>query len=671
MPPKEKDPTLRQQAGSARADLVLRGAHMGIPWMLFIALTVFGNVLHLVSAHVPAVGAWLPLTIGLTAVAGTGLAGLDWHLRRSRMTAVGRNIGPVTTEAGTAMLVAFLAAGYSVPLVLLWMFGGAAACAVWDLWLAHGDRHDPVRVFAAAAEQAGLGQARLVMAGRAAPASPSRFGRARRGPAGPAVERGIIGLPPGEVTPADAAARVANLESARRLPPGAMSLSPNHDDASMTNYAISDPRKLAVPTPWPGPHAPGADMSVPFRVGDWQTGEVALVPRLPLFHTRAMGMTGSAKTMGWGYNLLGEGVTREGYAALAMDISKGNQFFGAWRPALHRFETAEDKALYLLRGIHRARLARSEYLATKHLTEWEPGCGLSWLDVIMAECPDIIRLLETAKSRMANAVMSLPDWTSDVKNSRSAGIAWNLDLQLTLADELPTVAQGQMSHLCLGVEDVKQAAFGLSARQRDAGCRPELWGKKRPGTAYWDVPTLPDEYGVMPMRFFHWEGGSRQAFAYAEQWPAEDRPLDDVTAEALAAEPAPPASHALPGPGGTVPGARPATVDRYAGNVRQLFGRQPAKPARPSREEEAAKAEQAVFDFWEGWLAGGKTQFTHLELEKTGILERLGRSRPWLYGIYKAGIAAGRIREVDGGTGRKRYEILPPAPAQAADSEEM
>jgi LAGLIDADG DNA endonuclease family protein len=1037
MPP-ERDPGVGRQYGHARSDLLLRLAHAGVPWALFALLTVAGNVLVLLGHVVPAFRAWQDLTAGLTLGGGLALAALDLHLRGHRMSVAGKAIGPVTTTAASAMLATFTLAGYSVPLVLLWAFGGAGACIGWDLWQAFGVHHDLGQLFTAQAEKAGLGGARLVRVSRPkAPPAPAAQAAGRRAsrPRVPA-ESGVIEWPRGQVTPAEAAEQVARIEGVRGYPPGAMSLSPDPDDAGMSGYRITDPAVLERATPWPGPYAPGAGMSVPFRYGDFQDGTVALVPRLPLFHTRAMGQTGSGKalkldtpvpvpsgwttmgelrdgdtvfddagqpcrvvkahpvllghpcyevafsdgsvitacadhlwtvdtasarrsadnalipdlrprktsahrpqqykhfqpqvvttaglaaglrdsrgalqysvrvaaplqcaeadlpvppytlgawlgdgttltgsitsvdqeilseieaegltvrvvpstagpgkaplyrvvglsrlllaagvreripgrytgkgtlrgvkhipvtyqrasesqrrallaglldtdgsctpggnvtfsvtserlardvlhlvsglgykatlrsrparlygrdcgtawtvsftpadkvfrlarkavrqvttvrrtalrryvtdvrpvestpvrcitvdspsslylagqacipthnTMSWGYCQLGEGVTREGYAAMVIDISKGEQFFGAWRPALHRFETGPERALYLLRGLHRARLARANFLAKSHRTEWEDGCGLSFLDVFMAEAPDIIALLETARSRAASAVMSLADWSSDVKNSRSAGMAWNLDLQLTHATEVPSVAQGQMSHLCLGVEEKEEARFGLSARQRDAGCRPELWGKKKPGMAYWDAPTLADEYGVMPMRFFHWQGGARQAFEYAGLYPATDRPLDDVTGEALEAEPGPPASHALPGPGGTLPGARPDPRDaaRWGKNVRPLF-RQPA----PDVHDEAAKAENLVRAQLEEWLTRkGKDTFTSLELQKTRVHEKAGRSRAWLYDVIATFEQTG-LAELVTDKPRKRWRILPAVVAPKQDSGE-
>jgi hypothetical protein len=685
----DKTPSLHQQAHHARSELLVRAVQLGVPWAVFALLTICGNVLHLVSAHDRALGEWLPLTAGLAMAAGSATVAIDWHLRRNRTSRVGRVIGPVTTGAATVMLTAFLLAGYSVPLVLLWLFGGIAGCAVWDLWFAHAPRHDLGTAFALSAERAGLGQVRLSPArGGTAPALPQRPAapgrpaprqplsarlRPSRGAPAPGPQRGTIYFPPGDVPDGERAARV---ESANQLPPGALVLSPNPDNSAAADYAYSDPRTLDAPQPWPGPSAPGADMSVPFRYGLYQTGEVVLVPRLPLFHTRGMGQTGSAKTTGWSWNQLGEGVTRQDYAAMVLDPSKGEQFYGAWRPALHRFETDEEKGLYLLRGLHRARIARCNYLGRKRLINWEPGCGLSFLDVFMAEAPDIIRLLETARTRTASAVMALETWNSDVKNGRSAGIAYNLDLQLTLATEMPSVAQGQMSHLCLGVEDLKQAAFGLSARQKAAGCRPELWGKRYPGKAYWDAPTVPEEYGTTAMRFWYWEGEARQAFAYAEQYEAAGRPLDDVTGEALEAEPAAPASHALPGPGGTLAGAppRPGWPAALPGNVRPLFR---AEPSVPGRDDAAAEAEEKVRAHLAGLLAAGTAVVAFDDLTKQGLWGGAGdgpggktaRSRSWGYTAMGSMCHLGYAEALTGG-GRKRWRILPEAARGAAEGEE-
>jgi len=166
MPPSDtKTRTVHAQYRDARSEILVGFAHAGVPWALFVLLTICGNVLRLVvSGRLHEVGDWTALTACLAGLAGTGAAALDAHLRRHRMSKVGRYIGPVTTEAGTVMLVTFLLAGYSMPLVLVWGFGGAFACLGWNMWQRHAAHHDLTVGFTAAAQRAGLGEARLTPA---------------------------------------------------------------------------------------------------------------------------------------------------------------------------------------------------------------------------------------------------------------------------------------------------------------------------------------------------------------------------------------------------------------------------------------------------------------------------------------------------------------------------
>jgi hypothetical protein len=645
--------TQYQRAGS---EVFTKVIHLALPWGVWFAYTCLGIMLKVGFSS----SRWA--VVVLTVVAGSIIAGLDFHLRQHRGTVVGRTIGPVTVLSSVAMLAAFMVMRTSPVLFLVYFTGGITACSGWDLWMSSA-HIDLARAFEGATEGAVGGKARLFGIRREGKRAAPVTGSSRRSASQPAQPRSrasragrtttaTVKLPP-EVITGDLAENAEKVEAGLGMAPGSFSVRRHPDNAGWSKVGFSDPRALDVPEPWPGPSAPGKDMSYPFRMGRWQNGQVMELDRLPLFHTRAMGMTGSAKTMGWSYNQLAEGVSRDGYAAFAMDVTKGEQFFGAWRPALHRFETEEMRTLYLLRAFHRARRARSDYLGRKHITEWAPGCGLSFLDIFMAEAPDIIRLLETAKTRMASAVMSLPDWLSDVKAGRSAGEDWNLDLQLSLSTELPSVSRGQMAHLCLGTESKEDSAFGLSSRQKEAGCRPELWGKSKPGMAFWDAPTLPDEYRVMPLRFFHWTGGAAQAFEYAQQWPASARPLDDVTGEALEAEPAPAASLALPGPGGTVIG--------LAG--RPPVGR-PAGPAGspPVRRPEPDEARKVLIAFFERAAAAGQPKVAIRDLLKDPKVKAVTRSRTWLYDEMKDLSTIGVLTLTDMAPYR-RWILTPPQEA--------
>jgi hypothetical protein len=658
MPHEEQRP--RAQMRHARAEVGSKVAHGLLPWAAWGLMSlVFGPLRYLLPG-------WSWLMAGMVLFLGLGLAGFVFHLHGTRLSVAGRAAGGTTALLGSAVTAAWLLAGFSVPIAIVWTFGGAAVCLAWDAWLHAAGSHEPALAFGRATEIAWGAAAKLTadrrprQGGAAAGPDAPRRSRASRGRG---TVTGRVQLPP-EVGTEGAAAAVARVEQGLQFPPGSVSLTPDAGNSAFAGYTATDPRVLAEPSPWPGPSAPGTGMSVPFRYGLFQDGTPVLIRRLPVFHTQAMGMSGSAKTMGFTYNQLGEGVTREGYAAFVIDISKGSQFYGAWRGALHGFETEPAGALALLAGFHRARAARAEFMARSHLTEWRDGCGLSFLDIFLAEAPDVLRLLPTGRRAQQAGEFTREDWESDVKTFRSVGGDWNMDLQLALDREMTSVAQAQLSHLCLGVETPEDARFGLSSRQRRAGCSPERWGARQPGMAYWDAPTLDEAHGVMPLRFSHWEGGARQAFEYAEAWPAMDRPLDDVTAGALAwTPPVSPsgstgAEFARPG-SAAAPGARAGA----RGNLIPLFG-----PPRPDQHEEMVRAEQVARDQMAAWLAQGKATFTSLELQKAGVHEKAGRSRSWLYDVIATLEQTGEIQFMTDKP-KKRWRIVPPPAAVAEDEE--
>jgi hypothetical protein len=654
---------LRQQAGRARAHLLTSLARKGVPWAVFALLTITGCALQLADSHVKAVGEWTDLTAGLVMAVGTTVALLDLHLRAShRMSAAGRLIGPVTTELAAVMLTAFLLAGWSVPLALLWAFGGIGACVGWDLWQTFGEHHDLSSAFSGQAERAGLGSARLSVArpalrlrpenaaapGDRPPAPPQRRTAAqpRSRASRPRQMTGTVQLPPGEVTPAEAAARVAHLEGAGHFPPGAMSLTPHARDGSVADFRLTDPAQLDDPLPWPGPSAPGESVAVPFDLGGRQDGEPFLVKLVPVFNTRASGKTGSGKTMSWLWNRAAEGVTRHDYAMFGIDVTKMWQFLGPIREGLHAAAVTPGQALALMAGFERARVARLGYLSARHMTEWKPGCGLTYMDIAMEELGEILRALADVGKGSA-ASFNLDSWFTNVRAGRSAGMSWNASNQTGKHTQFPTDVRGQFSPLAFGVADLNEAKTALSDAQLDAACRPQLWGSSFPGRAYADFPTMGAGELAMPVRFYDWGQDGSAIAAYMQDWRAADRPLDDITAEALADVPAQPDSH--------YPPASPR------GNVRDLFSKAkgPGRtPVTPDRQAAAEQAEEEIRKVLAAWLKDGKDMFTSLELQKSGVLERIGRSRSWSYNAIQSMEQLGYARKLEGG-GRTRWAILP------------
>ncbi len=160
--------------------------------------------------------------------------------------------------------------------------------------------------------------------------------------------------------------------------------------------------------------------------------------------------THNTETVAW--NLIAEGITRQDYAALAIDIGKGEQFLGPLRPALHHLATDQDDAAALLAALHRTRLARCNFLAKSHITEWVPGCGLSFLDLFLEEAADVLLRLGTTSRHRETGQYMVTDWAQDVAEARSAGIS--CDGELPAADERPggfrggAVADGQFLLRC-------------------------------------------------------------------------------------------------------------------------------------------------------------------------------------------------------------------------------
>lgn len=566
-------------------------------------------------------------------LAGLGmvLAALDYHLRSHRTKLVGRWIGPVTALVCTGWLVMVVYAGFSKGLLEAWLVGGLAGCIGWDIWIAAGDHHDLARAFVPAAESAGLGGSRL-----------SNIMRKKT------VTTAALHLPRGELTTRNAADRVENLEGALGYPPGSWSITSDRSDAGMSAVAVTDPQLLdRAPFPFPGPSAPGESVSVPFRLGPWADGEPFAYDVLPLHHLRMMGATGSGKSKSW-WTYFAEGITRYDYACLAADVTKGDQFLGPLRPALHHLVTDPDQVPDLVDAVDRIIRARCDYLAKHRVTEWRPGCGLTFCDLWLEETPDILALLDRKQ---------LQQYVKAVRASRTAGVAHRQSYQRTDHTQVPTIARAQMGYLCFGVMDKKDGEFGLSDVQRERGARPWLWGVDIPGKALWDTLTIPDPRKTMPMRFYDWGPDATRIAAYCSEWPASQRKLDDVTGEALEAVPGRDASTAFPAPRSPAPRkTAPARTRQNGTRQRAAVKGTDSHPPRAAKRMVPADAEKRVTVQLEQW--GNGHRFTARELIEalgedvicTGCTDMYctGRTRGWLYTKIRDFVLTGMLADLGG-----------------------
>jgi hypothetical protein len=646
---------VRKQHEIARNELGLQAAHMLQPWLAWLGVTFLGLVLRLGFVEI---GHMMILGVALVLGLGVIVFVLDAHLRQHHDTIPGKLIGPVTIASVVLSLALFMMVGFWEPLSLIYFTGGIGLCACWDYWMRSAEHRDLARAFITAAEKSGVGGTRMLHLKRGARKSTA-----------------TLKHEPGSVTTADVTGNVERIESALGHPPGSWTISPDPENAGYSKVSISDPAVLdAAPLPWPGPSHPGASIAEPVRGGLWQDAE-EMTYKLVGSHLLGMGATNAGKTMSWTWNQMAEGITRCDYACLAADITKRDQFLGALRPALHVLAITPEQALDLLDAVHRIGDARADYMAAMHLTEWREGCGLTFLDIWLEECADIVALLDRK---------GLQRWKSDVRRLRSFGARWNLSTQRADFNEVPTLVRGQMGKMCFGVNDPKDAEFGLTAEQQQRGCRPQIWGTNYPGKCYIDALGIPEARRAMPMRWWSWGKDSIAIAAYAAQWPVSRRPLDDVTGEALEATPGPLASLAFPVP--ALPPPRRARDDGDDGDedlddmddegslapVRQLRPRQdpgpdphpsmaaPVRlPPRPSQQQ----AEAMVRAQLTAWLAmrtpehprGKKFFIKHDWDPALGVLQR---SSGWLYNtMFPNLVAEGTLAAHRDGR-LTRWEIL-------------
>ncbi|WP_433465811.1 hypothetical protein [Spirillospora sp. CA-128828] len=475
------------------------------PWLLWPIVAGIGTALHALFGTGPG-APWSAIGLTLGAVVLTGVTWLVTHERGI----LGRGSAAVTTSTVSMWVTACSVAGFTQPVILwFWVAGGLVACAGWNIRTvirsrqgAHGVNDTLAALFDAHKDKANLGGARMATVN-----------------AGERKIEGVMALPAGEKVVADIQKKTEHIEGAMGLPPGTMTVSANMDRADLAHVTFSDPRILRTPLPWPGPSRPGTSVAELVRTGVFQDGDDA-----ELFivgnHLQIMGRTGSAKSLGAGWNLLSELFTRPDVAVLAADLSKGEQTLGPCRKSLHRFETDKAGVSSLIRDVYGKIKPRTDWLAAHGFTEWQPGCGLTYWVVWFEEAA---KIFAQVSDKDEESFMEI------VKEIRSAGGTVVISLQRADWTQLPTLVRGQLSKMIFGVENSADASFGLSEAQGDAGCRPELWGKRYPGMAYLDAPGVDEAHLAMPLRTFLWDKSGEQMRQHCDQFPAAGKTLDEFT----------------------------------------------------------------------------------------------------------------------------------------------
>jgi hypothetical protein len=511
------------------------------PWLALAVLLGFGWLYHLTLGHPPVV-TWA--SIGMT-LAGCGLAVFTWHV--SRLVTTGRAHSCATVAAAALWLtIATVTGPVHGPTGYLLLIFGTASATSWNLRsharakiVAAGDGQTPAgRLsdwFADAAKSAGVPGATLAVR----QIEPTRA-------------TAQASLPPGERTAADLQNRARNIESGMQFPPGSLNIAEDPDRADKALVTVSDPRLIRKPVLWPGPSRPGASIAQPVRPGIWQDGR-PVEQVLPGYHMHIMGSSGAGKSIGACWNYAAEIITRPDAVILASDLTKGSQTWGPLEPALHRVEYDRDGVRDLFNTLHKLIPQRTTYLADHGLAKWVEGCGLSFLFIWPEETPDTFDAL-TSKEQ--------DNFVSDVKALRSAGGQFDVSLQRSDWTQLPTIVRGQMASMCFGLYKNSDERFGLSEKQQEMGASPSSWGTDYPGMAYLHYPGTPPERIAMPMRTYSWGDDTTAApsmAAYAAQYPADARPVDELTA-VITGGPRTPARPAVTVPAAGTASGRPVAV---------------------------------------------------------------------------------------------------------------
>lgn len=480
------------------------------PWLTLGILWPVAWIAHRLWGRMPAV----PWAMSGLMLAAVGVACFTWAI--SRLAPVGRLHSAATTAAVLAWLAIATDTGPRQEITggLLGIIGGAAALS-WNVrtsaraHIAQAAGQDPAGRLSAwfkdAADQAGMSGAKMTVK-----------------QIGPAKAEATAILPPGK-TAADLIAKLPAIESAGRIPPGALTAAADRNQADRALLTLSDPRVFDQPIPWPGPSAPGTSIANPLRIGLYQdTDPVAYI--VVGHHIFEMGASGSGKGMGGAWNLLGEIITRPDAVVVGADITKGDQTFGPLRPALHRFETDAKGARSLVDDVTSILKPRTNYLTERGLQKWQEGCGLSYLVVWYEETGRIWdKLGSRGEQNLIEAALAL----------RSAGGTLVFSVQRNTWDEVPTIIRSQMASMCFGLNDAADCRYGLSEKQQEAGVNPAEWGIRTPGKAVLDAPTIPESRVAMPLRTFHWGENADLMTEHAAAYPASARPVDAITAQMI------------------------------------------------------------------------------------------------------------------------------------------
>ena len=439
------------------------------PWILGVGALPVANLLHERFGASP----WT--SVGMT-LADVVLTGVTWESASKRSLKT-RMHSTLSTAMGTGWLTAAAITGLTHPELNVWMLGGGVLAASWNIRRAtrnsgsEGEGGD-----GGLFEKVKLAGVKL---------------RHTRVEANKVTAQ--LQLPGGEITAEDVQRAKGRLAGALSVPANGVRITENPDHADQVEMTVVPEDTLKKGHSYAGPSAPGTTMVEPLVIGVYEDTIEAMIyaaadPRgdRNLAHLIIMGMAGSGKSEG-GRSLLAEISTRRETAVWAIDVVKREQAIGCARKLFGWFATSRTQAEAMLDCLPNVISARTDFLASRGLDNWVPGCGLSFLVIWIEEAPSVIRDSDA--------------FTDLVATARSAGVWVVASLQRASHTNMPTDARANMGNsLCFGVRDLTDAGFALPEEVLEAGADPSKWKALRPGYSYAVGPGIPETRFATPLR---------------------------------------------------------------------------------------------------------------------------------------------------------------------------
>ncbi|MDE3724510.1 hypothetical protein PWG71_24225 [Nocardiopsis sp. N85] len=322
--------------------------------------------------------------------------------------------------------------------------------------------------------------------------------------------------------------RAKELASAYGVAPGAIRVIEDQSRADRAELVITKKDVMGKLIPWQGlpPAHVGAGIADhPLHLGTYEDGE-PFFNQITNRHSLTVGMAGAGKSV-YGKVKMVQVAARADTFTLAIDLAKGRQTLGPIEGAIGWPAYTKAAARAQLAAVKRAIKARANHLADQGHAQWVPGCGLTFLHLLVEEAAEVVDFEEIVEvARVA----------------RSTGIHLDLSLQRATWGNLDTDTRANLGDgICFGVRDFADASFVLPDYVTEAGCDPSRWRKSKPGAAYAAIEHTDPDRHVVAVKMFgppttDPKDENRDLKAAADALPNQDEKLDPVTRAAFGKE---------------------------------------------------------------------------------------------------------------------------------------